>query len=51
MGLPPHGRPTPAGVRQPPAPDDPAARIIDLQRDNDHLQTAIAHAVIDQAPT
>ncbi|MDQ0584316.1 ANTAR domain-containing protein [Streptomyces rishiriensis] len=50
MGFAHNGRPEPTGVRQPQEPGDLAARIVDLQRDNDHLQTAIAsHAVIDQA--
>jgi hypothetical protein len=49
MGLPHNGRPEPT-VRQPQEPDDLVAKIVDLQRDNDHLQSAItSHAVIDQA--
>ncbi|WEH13339.1 ANTAR domain-containing protein [Streptomyces sp. VNUA24] len=50
MGVPHSSRPEPAEVRHPQEPDDPATRISDLQRDNDHLQTALtSHAVIDQA--
>lgn len=50
MDVPHSSRPEPAEVRHPQDPDDPATRISNLQRDNDHLQTAItSHAVIDQA--
>ncbi|WP_133915406.1 ANTAR domain-containing protein [Streptomyces sp. NBC_00582] len=50
MGFAHNGRPEPTGVRQPQEPDDLAATIVDLQRDNDQLQTAVtSHAVIDQA--
>ncbi|MFE7760489.1 ANTAR domain-containing protein [Streptomyces sp. NPDC057438] len=50
MEVPHSSRPEPAEVRHPQEPDDSATRISNLQRDNDHLQTAItSHAVIDQA--
>ncbi|MFD9122122.1 ANTAR domain-containing protein [Streptomyces bottropensis] len=50
MGVPHNSRPESAEVRHPQGPDDSTAKIIDLQRHNDHLQTAItSHAVIDQA--
>ncbi|MDQ1033994.1 hypothetical protein QFZ75_000410 [Streptomyces sp. V3I8] len=50
MGLPHDGRPEPTGAHRPRQPDDLAAKIVELQRDNDHLQRAItSHAVIDQA--
>ncbi|MFD8222929.1 ANTAR domain-containing protein [Streptomyces massasporeus] len=50
MDLPHNGRPEPHDVLQPPEPGDLKTKILDLERDNDHLQMAItSHAVIDQA--
>ncbi|MFH9707018.1 ANTAR domain-containing protein [Streptomyces luteogriseus] len=50
MNLPHDGSPEPADVLQPPEPGDLKTKIMNLERDNDHLQTAItSHAVIDQA--
>ncbi|MEU6682803.1 ANTAR domain-containing protein [Streptomyces sp. NPDC046832] len=50
MNLPHHGSPGPDAVLQPPEPGDLKTKILDLERDNEHLQTAItSHAVIDQA--
>ena len=50
MDVPHGGRPDPSAMGQPQEPDDLTAKVIELQEDNDRLQTAItSHAVIDQA--
>lgn len=50
MDVPHSSRSESAEVRHPQEPDDRAVKIMHLQRDNAHLQTAItSHAVIDQA--